>query len=224
MMAWLGSLVFFVLAFSLTFSRLALLAALATLVIPPAALFALRDRGDRLAEAALPDFLEALGRSLRSGASLRTALGEVADSLDVSLSAHIGRVVDDLTTGHSTSDALARWAKRSPLPSTPLIAAALSFGIEAGTGLARTVDSLAGSLRDRAALHLEVRALASQARFSAWVIAALPIGFLLVTAALDPEVVRFLSETGFGRFCLSAGVLLDLAGVLWMRQIAGRSA
>src|SRR5581483_9867834 len=59
---------------------LAAMAALAACAGPFLLLSSLRSRRDARAEAALPEVLEGIARSLRSGASLRLAFAEVASA------------------------------------------------------------------------------------------------------------------------------------------------
>ncbi|MEY2404355.1 MAG: tight adherence protein, partial [Acidimicrobiaceae bacterium] len=101
----------------------------------------------------------------------------------------------------------------------PLAAAALGLGAELGGAAARSLDGVAGTLRDRNGIRREVRALSAQARASAVVIGAAPVAFLLVVAAADPGALGFLVGSGFGLLCLGSGVALDAIGAWWMRRI-----
>jgi len=191
------------------------------LVAPPMILWALRGRGDELVEKALPDALEAVGRSVRSGASLVQALDEARNAITGPLVSELDLLLKSVRLGNPLSVALDRLVARRPLAVVRLAAAALVFSSEAGGMRSQAIDGLAASLRDRVAVEREIHALASQTRFSAMVIAVLPVGFVLFSGATDPRIAGFLTGTALGRVCLGVGLGLDIVGLLWMRQLTG---
>lgn len=189
------------------------------IVMPGVALVLFRRRQDAAIEAALPEVLEAVGRSIRSGASLPQALVEAYDTVGGPVRADLHRLNESIRLGRPHHEAFDSWIAARPFGSVRLAVAALLFGAETGGGSSRAVDGLAASLRDRAALAREVTALASQARLSGLVIAVLPIGFLALSGASDDRVTHFLFSTGLGRLCLLAGLVLDGIGLLWMHHL-----
>jgi tight adherence protein B len=177
--------------------------------------------GDRL-ERALPGALEAVARSLRSGASLRQAVEEAgtASTSGPHLAAELARAAAEAAQGASLVTALEGIATRRPLPGVRLGVAALCLGAETGGAQARAVDGVAATVRERLAVGAELRALSSQARISALVIGLAPVGFGAFAAATDPRTSRFLLHTPAGLGLLSAGLLLDGLGWLWMQRLA----
>jgi tight adherence protein B len=178
----------------------------------------LRARRERAIEHALPDALDAIARSLRSGASLRLAIGEAAAG---PLADDLGRVARDAADGVPLGVALDAWAAARPLPGVRLATAALGLGAETGGASAQAVDGVAATLRVHLAIAGEVRALSSQARMSALVIVLAPIAFTLLATSTDGRTARFLFATPFGWLCLALGLGLDAVGWLWMRRITG---
>lgn len=199
---------------------LALLAVVGLGAGPPAALHLARHRADRRAEGELPDVLDALARSLRSGASLRQAIVEVATTTSGRLGEDLARVARELEEGVGLGDALDGWRARRPLPGVRLAATALALGADTGGASAQAVDGLAQTLRTNVAIAGEVRALSSQARLSALVIACAPIGFTALATSADPRTAQFLFRTPGGLLCLVAGLGLDAVGGLWMRRLS----
>ena len=187
---------------------------------PVVTLRAQRGRGAARYEGALAPALEAVARSLRSGAGMRQALAEAASAAPPALGADLRRVVSDAELGSGVVAALDAWVERRPLRGVRLTCAALALGVEAGGAQARAVDGVAATLRQRARAEAEARALGAQARMSAGVIAAAPIVFAALAAALDPSNGRFLFRTVPGAVLLVAGIGLDLLGALWMARLA----
>ena len=185
------------------------------LVVPPH----LARRAAARREEAVPLVLDAIARSLRSGASLLQALGEAADE-EGPLQVELRRVVAEAERGAGVVTALNSWAERQPSGSIRLAAAALSLGAETGGANARAVDGVASTVRQRLAVAGEARALTAQPRVSAQVIGLAPIAFGAFSAATDPELAHMLFTTPLGWAMLAAGLTLDLLGMAWMIRMA----
>ena len=187
---------------------------------PWAVLATLHGRADRLLEAALPEALEAVARSLRGGASVPTAVFEAGERLPGPLGGDLRAVAAAVAAGGRLEAALDGWAAARPLAGVRLAVAALAVAAGTGGAPARAVDGVAATLRARLAVAGEVRALSSQTRASAAVIALAPVAFMVLAAASDTRTALFLFRSPAGLACLAAGVLLDGAGALWMHRLA----
>ncbi|WP_419918504.1 type II secretion system F family protein [Candidatus Poriferisocius sp.] len=178
-----------------------------------------RHRRDRVLEAQLPGFLEAIARGLRTGLQLGPATMEAASSTPPPLHDEVAPLAAELRRGLRSADVFERWAHRRPGSGAGLAAAAMAFAATAGGARARAIDGVAATLRDRAALNLETRSLTSQARISAMMIAALPAGFMLLSAGVGDSAASFLFTTRLGLVVLAIGLGLDAIGALWMHRI-----
>ena len=183
------------------------------------ALRANRHRRDRVIEAQLPGFLEAIARGLRTGLQLGPAAIEAASSTPPPLRCEVAPLAAELGRGLRSADAFDRWARHRPGSGAGLAAAAMAFAATAGGARARAIDGVAATLRDRAALEAEVRSLTSQVRASAMMIAALPVGFMVMSASVSDHSAGFLFTTRLGLAILACGLGLDVIGGLWMRRI-----
>jgi tight adherence protein B len=183
-------------------------------------------RADERIEQALPVALEAVARSLRTGASLRQAVEEAGRASagggggGRALSAELSRAAAEAAQGASLVGALEAVADRRPLPGVRLGVAALCLGAETGGAQARAVDGVAATVRERLAVAAELRALSSQARISALVIGLAPVGFGAFAAATDPRTAQFMFHTPAGLALLVGGLILDTIGWLWMQRLA----
>ncbi len=198
--------------------------ALVALGVGPALAVRTRSgRADARIEQALPVALEAVARSLRSGASLRQAVEEAGRANSGggrALAAELSRAAAEAAQGASLVAALEAVAVRRPLPGVRLGVAALCLGAETGGAQARAVDGVAATVRERLAVAAELRALSSQARISALVIGLAPIGFGAFAAATDPRTAQFMLHTPAGLALLVCGLILDALGWLWMQRLA----
>lgn len=189
----------------------------------PIAALALRrgERNRRLGEG-LPDFLESVSRSLRSGSSLSQAVSETIDgppALTWPLSEELSEVRSSLAAGAPFQQVLEDWRDRRQLRAVTLAVAAMSLGAGVGGERARSIDGVAYTLREHQALHQELAVSAAQARISAVVVAALPLMFLLLADAVGGQGGEFLLGTSLGMACLLGGIVLNCAGAWWMRRI-----
>ncbi len=199
---------------------LALVVTVAAAAGPLVGLRSRRGRGEERFEQGLPAALEAVARSLRSGASLRLAVAEAAERTPGPLGRELAAAAYRAARGTPMVEALEALAERHPLPGVRLAVAALCLGAETGGAQARAVDGVAATMRDRLGVAAEVRALSSQARVSAVVIGLAPLAFGAFAAATDPRTAQFMLHTPAGLGLLLAGAALDAAGWLWMQRLA----
>jgi tight adherence protein B len=182
------------------------------------------DRRRAQRDAQLPELLDRLAASLRGGESASAALVALDGSLPLPepLATELRPVVEALRHGAGIQVALAGWAG-SPTSSAEvrLVAAALSLGTGVGGEVARAVDRTAATLRERQELRGEVRALATQARASAAVLALAPLAFAGLVATIEPAATTFLVASPVGWACLGGGLVLELVGAVWMSRITG---
>jgi tight adherence protein B len=171
--------------------------------------------------AGLPEVVEAMASSIAAGGSVAAAVERAASGAPSPLDVELRSVVDLVHRGVPVTVAVDRWSVRSEADGARLVAAAVSLGLHAGGEVDAALRGVAATLRERRSLDREVRALSSQARMSAAVIAVSPVAFGVVATLTDPATARFLFGTRSGAACLAAGATLDLLGWWWMRRISG---
>jgi tight adherence protein B len=197
----------------------AVLFAVLGVLAPTLGLRAAAGRSGAKVDLALPLVLESVARSLRSGAALLPALREAAVDVPSPLGGDLDTVVTEVDRGMPLVASLDEWGDRRPRASVRLAVAALAMAADAGGASAAAVDGVAATLRANVSAAGEVRALASQARYSASVIALAPLAFAVLAAGTDSHSVEFMLRTPLGVACLTAGLGLDAAGAWWMHRI-----
>jgi tight adherence protein B len=160
-----------------------------------------------------------LARSVRSGASLPTAVAELARVAEPPVSTDVVAVHEALGRGVAVDDALADWSTRAGMPSVELVVTAARLGHAEGGDLAAALDAVAVSLLDRLEVADEAHALGAQARASTWALLALPPFGALCFSLLDPAVGRTLFATPLGWVCLAVGASLELMGAAVMSRL-----
>jgi len=195
-------------------------AVLAGMVGAPVALRVARGRRERRFAAALPAALEHVSAELRGGGTVAVAIEHLADARGAA-AADLRRVRTRTRLGLPLADALARWPAEHDSDAVRAVAGALAVAATMGGGAAGAIDGLAASLRHRLDAVAEARALSSQARLSAVVVGAAPLGYLAFSGLVDRRSVTVLVSTAIGRLCLVLGLGLEALAAWWIRRIVG---
>jgi tight adherence protein B len=196
--------------------------ALAVLAGAPVALFWARGRGDARVAAALPGTLDRVAAGLRAGSTVGEGLGGLG-ATSSPLAPDLRRIEARTHLGVTLVDALGQWSHERPLPGVRAVAGALALAVSVGGACAGALEGLGESLRARDATIREAQALSAQARLSAYVVGAAPLGYLLFATIADPGSLDALISTNAGRGCLIAGLILEALAAVWMRALLGRT-
>lgn len=167
----------------------------------------------------LPEVLAGLAAPIRAGATLPQALAACAEEADLPLRRVLERTCRDLDAGVSQDQALELFAERCGVPEAHLAARALRVGRRAGSELARVIDEVADTMRERERLASELRASTAQARMSAIVVASLPVVFLALMSTGARDQASLLFGEPIGWLLLGVGGGLEGAGILWIRKL-----
>jgi tight adherence protein B len=124
--------------------------------------------------AQLPDALDVVVRSLRSGHPVPVALKLVGREMPDPVGSEFGIAVDELTYGLDLSQALRNLADRVGVADLSLLVTAVSLQSTSGGNLGEVLQNLSKVLRDRFQLRRKVRSLSAEGRFSAYGLIVLP--------------------------------------------------
>ncbi len=163
-----------------------------------------------------PDVLSMIVRSVRAGIPLHEALRVVARESLEPTARQFSRVCDQMAIGIRLEEALRDASARTGVAEYAFFTVALTLQAQTGGSLAETLDNLADVIRKRVALRLRAVALASEARTSAYILAALPMVTGLALSVLNYDYIRPLFDTSRGnRVLFSAiGLLCTAGGVM----------
>lgn len=181
-----------------------------------------REARASFAEIQLRDFAVALAAAVRAGLSLRLGLVEAGRDLDEPLGSVIASVARDLDSGRPLHAALDRIASELDLPDAQLLTTALAIHRRTGGQLPVLLDELAEVVGQRVEARRGSRALTAQGRASGAVLAVLPVAFVALLSGTGGDGLGAFYRTPPGAGLLFLGVLLDVAGFLWIRRIVGR--
>ena len=167
----------------------------------------------------LPDVLQLIAGSLQSGFSLPQALDAVVREDTQPAAAEFSRALAEARIGADLEDALQRIADRMDSTDLRWTVMAIRIQRQVGGNLAEVLLTTMGTMRERAFLRRQVRALSAEGRLSAIILIALPI---LVGAWFfysDPKYMRILYTTVPGLIMFVGSAALVVLGGFWMRRL-----
>ncbi|MGB6952524.1 MAG: type II secretion system F family protein, partial [Candidatus Cybelea sp.] len=90
---------------------------------------------------------------------------------------------------------------------------------ETGGDLARILDQLAETIKDRRQVHRKVAALTAEGKMSAWVLMLIPVALGAFISATQPDMAHALGYTMIGHGVLLTIVVLEVFAFLWLRNL-----
>jgi tight adherence protein B len=177
-------------------------------------------RRQRRLSAQLPDTVSLLSNALKAGYSFPQALDSVAKNASTPISDEFARVVRELNLGVSLEQSLNNLVKRAGNDDLDLIITAAIIQTQVGGNLARVLDNISDTIRERVRVKGQISALTAQGRASAWIITLLPVGLAILLYVLTPDYFGVMTKTRTGvGLLVVAGVMIFL-GNYFTRRIA----
>jgi tight adherence protein B len=177
-------------------------------------------RIERRFNAQLLDTIALLASSVQSGHSLLQALEHVTSQAPEPTRSAIGLVVREIGLGASQEDALERLADRLPSEDLELIVSAVNVHHQIGGSLAKVLDAIGGTIRERVRVAGDIKGLTAQQRYSAYVLSLLPVAAAGALMVFSPDYVQVLFAPGPLRLALVAAGTMVVTGFLVMNRMA----
>lgn len=168
----------------------------------------------------LPDALDLMTSGARAGMNLGQAIRLAAEKAPLPIKDELSLIVNAMDLGESTEEALNRVRVRLSLPNIDLAATAILVSREKGGNLTTLLERISTSIREISRLEKKVKVETASIRFSARMMAAMPIVFGLILYAMDPPSIRGLFDTLIGNVLLLVVVLMTATGYLMIRRLA----
>ncbi len=170
-------------------------------------------------EEQLPGIAQQIAAALAAGLSLRQALTRAARDAPEPARVEFARAVAELELGTRLEAALEGLAERVPAHDLRIMVTAILVQRRTGGNLARALAALSERLEERAQLARELRGATAQARMTAWLVAALPLGGAVMTEIAAPGTLGQTLGQGIGPMLLTVSAGLYALGVIGIRRI-----
>lgn len=180
-----------------------------------------RRRNKRLKrfEEALPDAADLMGRALRAGHSVQQALELVAADSKGPLADEFRQLHQEQKFGVPLKEALRALAARVPSADLQFLVTAIIVQKETGGDLIEILDRTTHVIRDRLRVEREVQTYTAQGRLTGWILSALPVVLLALTAIITPAYSTVLFHDPTGQMLLLTAAGLIITGSFIIRQV-----
>ena len=165
-----------------------------------------------------------LANGIRAGLTLQQAVSAVVRESADPTAGEFRPIERALGLGVALDSALDDLLRRRPSEDLSLLVSAMKLHALVGGNLARVLDSIAVTLRERARIQRDVRVLTSQQRYSAYVLAGLPVIVGVALYLVSPDYFRVMFAYPLTRLALGLAATLVISGFLVMRRLASVDA
>ncbi|MFM2280822.1 MAG: hypothetical protein RLZZ444_3053 [Pseudomonadota bacterium] len=167
----------------------------------------------------LPNALDVMVRSIKSGLPLNDAIRLIASEAKDPVRTEFRRVVEAQQMGLSVPEAIARIYLSIPLPEVNFFAIVIAIQAQAGGNLSEALSNLSRVLRDRRKMKAKVNALSMEAKASAVIIGALPFIVAFLVYLTSPAYMLILFTDPRGHLIMGASAIWMSIGILVMRNM-----
>ena len=166
-----------------------------------------------------PGSLQVLASALRAGHSFNGALGVVVDNAAEPARSELARVLQDDRLGVLPEDAIRRLARRMANRDIEQVALLAELQRTSGGNSAEILDTVVGTIRERAEIRRLVRTLTAQGRMARWILTALPIFLTAFLWLFHPDVMKQFFTSGGGQVSLVIAAMMVAAGSVLIQRI-----
>lgn len=178
-----------------------------------------RSRRIAAFNAGLPDAIDMMGRALRAGHSMVSAIGTVAEQSVEPVSSEFREVFKQQNFGMPLREALTQMLDHVPSQDLKVLATGILVQKESGGNLAEILDRTATVIRERLRIQGEIRTHTAQGRMTGWILCSLPIVMLIMINIVNPGYSKVLLSTPLGHKLIYLGMFLLMCGVMIIRSI-----
>lgn len=171
----------------------------------------------------LPDAIQLVVSATRAGLPISEAFRGIANEMPVPTKSEFGRIVNEISLGVAPEDALLALHRRTRVAEYAIFAVTIGVQIKSGGRLAETIQTLAETVRQRLGMAARARALASEARTSAVILASLPFAGGALLTAIRPGYLDPLFHDPRGVHMLTIAAIGVTLGIWSMRQMIVRA-
>jgi tight adherence protein B len=167
----------------------------------------------------LPDTLQLLAGTLRSGYAILQAIDTIVKETEAPMSTEFQRVLTEARLGLPLEDSLEAMAERVDSDDFRWVVVAMNIQRRVGGNLAELLETVSETLRGRAQTRRQIQVLSAEGKLSAVILVALPFLLLVYMLLSNPIYLAPLVTTLPGVVMSVGGVVLIVIGVFWMSRM-----
>lgn len=167
-----------------------------------------------------PEALDLLSSSLRAGHSLYSAFDVIVKEMPAPINQVFKNTVDEISFGIDTKDAIMSLTRVMPFSmDLKFFTTAVLLQREVGGNLAKVLDGLSVTIRERFKMLGQLKAQTSQSKFSGIILTLVPPLIALVLFFISPGYMDPLLHTPQGNIAVAAAVGLLIVGIYCIVKI-----
>lgn len=170
-------------------------------------------------EKQMPEGMELLSRSLRAGHTMQSAMELLGNEVGPPLGVEMRIAFEEQRLGLGLDNALRRMADRVDSRDLRFFVTAVLIQSETGGNLAEILENIGSLIRARLNLKGKISGLTAEGRFSALILALMPIGIFFILYLVNREYVMLLLRDSQGYRLLMGGIISMVFGILWMKSM-----
>lgn len=142
----------------------------------------------------MPDALDLMARGLKVGHPLNTSLSSVANEMSDPIGSEFGIVVDQVSFGDDLTEAFRDFAMRIDQEDVHYLSTAIAIQHGTGGDLARVLNVLSRTIRDRLNMRKKITALTAEGRLTAAFLSFIPVMIFAAMQFLTPSYYGSISN------------------------------
>jgi tight adherence protein B len=159
------------------------------------------------------DAIDLIVRGLKSGLPVTESMASVGREMADPMGTEFRLICDSVRFGRQLEDVLWETAKRLQTPEFNFFVISLSIQRETGGNLGETLANLSDILRRRRQMKLKIKAMSSEAKYSAYILGSLPFIMFLLVYFLNHDYAMDLFNDPRGLMMVGAGLFSLLIGI-----------
>jgi tight adherence protein B len=145
----------------------------------------------------------------------------VQEEMPMPIAAEFGRVQEEVRYGRDYREAFEKMLQRNPGAfDLRIFVSSVMLQRDTGGNLIEILENISDTIRNRFLFDAKVRAMTSEARFSALILGSLPIGVVCILIFANREYLEPLRETTAGNIVVLVCITMYTLGVLIMRDMS----
>lgn len=170
-------------------------------------------------EGQLSDMLMTLSGSLRAGHGVALSMQSASVEMPAPMGEELARIVNESRVGRPVTESMAEVGRRMQCEDFEWLSQAIEINREVGGDLAGVLDHVADTVRERTQIKGQVRALAAEGKFSAYILIALPFFVGAFVNFTSPGYMAVLTQTTLGWVLICTGVIMMAIGSFWISRM-----
>lgn len=178
-----------------------------------------RNKNLNLFEEQLPEALQMMARSLKTGYPFNDCLKIVAEEMPDPIGNEFSLIFDEINYGRDLEIAFALLLERIPSLSLSAMATSVLIQKETGGNMSEILLKISDVLRGRFKLQRKVKTVSAEGIFSAWVLCLTPFVMYLALNFINPDHFKAVIEHPDGMNLFYAIAILEVIAIFWMSKI-----